>query len=93
MYHDDPVQGLVRFTPGRLWVVYEGITWACLAPTITVGPSGKFVAYLTATDADSVPFTYTVETPAGAWVTYVPWAENGYSLRDLLKMHGDRIPS
>jgi hypothetical protein len=91
VHHEQPVQGLVRFTPARLWVVCDGITWACLAPEVVVGRDGRFTTYLTATDNDSVPFTYLVQTPAGAYETFVPWAEDGYSLKDLLGRHGCRL--
>jgi hypothetical protein len=86
-----PVKGLVRFTPSRLWVVRDGITWACLAPRVWLANDGGFVTMVTATDNDSVPFTYHIETPAGEFEAYVPWQETGYSLPDLLHRHGVRI--
>jgi hypothetical protein len=87
-----PVQGLVRFTPGRLWVVVDTITWACLAPTVSL-EDGRFTALLTATDSDSIPFTYLLETPAGVYETYVPFAEDEYHLPDLISHHGVKLAS
>jgi hypothetical protein len=81
-----PVQGLVRFTPSRSWVVVDAITWACLAPTVAIEPDGSFVAVVTATDNDSVPWFYIVEAPGGPYDIEVP-AGTGYSLRGLLDEH------
>lgn len=85
-----PAHGQVRFTPSRLWVIQEGIAWACLAPVITLKPDGSFVAEVTATDTDQVRWYYIVETPAGDFTTYVPWIETGYCLRDLVNEHNSR---
>jgi hypothetical protein len=86
--HDEqPAQGLVRFTPSRLWVVQDGITWACLAPEVVLGRDGSFVAQVTATDTDTVPWYYYISTPAGCFQCYVPWNEAGWSLRELIREH------
>ena len=88
-----PVQGLVRFIPSRLWVVVDGITWACLAPEVPLDEFGHFAVLVTATDADPVPWTYALETPAGSFECYVPWAKHSYALPALLSRHGVRIAS
>lgn len=82
-----PVQGLVRFTPSRLWVVQERIAWACLAPEVYLDSDGSFVARVTATDNDAIPWTYYICTPAGCFETYVPGNDAGWSLRELLHEH------
>jgi hypothetical protein len=82
-----PVQGLVRFTPSRLWVVMDGITWACLAPEAKLDPTGRFRVELTATDNDPVPFTYLIETPAQDFACYVPYQVLPYTLRQLAHEH------
>jgi hypothetical protein len=84
-----PVQGLVRFTPSRLWVVQQdGTAWACLAPDVQLGPDGSFVAQVTATDSDGIMWHYDVCTPAGHYHVYIPWCDAGWSLRELI--HGHR---
>lgn len=85
--HDRPVQGLVRFTPGRLWVVASNITWACLAPEVWLDPDGSFVAQVTPTDTDAIMWTYKVCTPAGCWLVYIPTNDAGWSLRELIYEH------
>jgi hypothetical protein len=85
-----PVQGLVRFTPRRLWVVRAGTTWACLAPEVRLAPDGSFVARVTATDNDAIMWTYLIDTPAGRFETYVPWSQAGWSLRELVHEHRPR---
>ena len=82
-----PGQGLVRFTPSRLWVVQDGITWACLAPDVQLDADGSFVARVTATDTDTIPWTYYVYTPAGCYEVYTPWNDAGWSLRELIRGH------
>lgn len=82
-----PVQGWVRFTPERLWVVRDGVTWACLAPVVPISPSGHFQVYLTATDTDSVPWHYRVETPAGDFRITVPGNRHAYTLKELIGEH------
>jgi hypothetical protein len=79
-----PVQGLVRFTPSRLWVVEDGITWGCLAPTTELDDEGSFTVGLTPTDTDSVPWYYLVQTPAGNFKVVL--SQNGakYSFKELI---------
>jgi hypothetical protein len=86
-HRKQPARGLVRFTPSRLWVVLSGITWACLAPDVQLGPDGSFVARVTATDCDPIPWTYYICTPAGCYETYVPLNDAGWSLRELVHEH------
>lgn len=81
-----PVQGLVRCTPSRLWVVVDDTTWACLAPDVAVEPDGSFVARLTATDNDAIGWHYHLDTPAGPFDIEVP-AGAGYSLKGLVGEH------
>src|SRR5438045_8996669 len=90
-HREQPVQGLVRFTPSRLWVVQDDITWACLAPTMVLDREGRFVTAVTATDNDSVPWVYRIETPAGVFESYVPWSPHDYCLPELLRTHGSQI--
>jgi hypothetical protein len=89
-----PVPGLVRFTPSRLWVVQDGIAWACLAPEVRLGPDGSFVARVTATDNDAIPWPYLISSPAGDYAVYVPWVGKGYALKELINDHraGSRSP-
>lgn len=82
-----PVQGVVRFTPSRLWVITGGIAWACLAPVVWLDADGKFSVQVTPTDIDAIMWRYYVETPAGGWEVSVPQSEAGYSLRGLIDEH------
>ena len=82
---DRPVQGLVRFTPERLWVIREGIAWAVLAPEVQLEKDGSFVVQVTPTNIDSVPWRYLVETPAGPFKIAVAMNETGHTLRELLQ--------
>lgn len=82
-----PVQGLVRFTPSRLWVVVKDITWACLAPEVQLAEDGSFSVQVTPTDTDSVWWRYLIETPAGWWEVSVPHNEAGYTLKGLVGEH------
>jgi hypothetical protein len=82
-----PVQGLVRFTPERLWVIDGGVPWATLAPWCELDDQGRFEVLLTATDTDNVPWYYTVETPAGAWRIRVFKQCPSYGLKELIVEH------
>lgn len=82
-----PVQGQIRFTPSRLWVVRDNITWACLAPEVALCEDGSFSVEVTPTDTDAVWWRYLIETPAGAWSVSVPYCEAGYTLRGLIGEH------
>jgi hypothetical protein len=86
-WKDRPVQGLVRFTPCRLWVVRDGITWACLAPEVRLDPNGSFTAYVTPYEADPIGVCYQVETPAGAYHLRIPQSETGWALKELVSGH------
>lgn len=77
---------MVRFTPSRLWVITDGIPWACLAPDVWLDHDGRFVAQVTATDNDLVPWVYLVSTPAGCYECAVPWREDRYSLREVIRV-------
>lgn len=79
-----PVGGCVLFTPNRLWVVYDGTTWACLAPHIKLAPDGSFIAEVTPTDTDVVSWAYQVDTPAGTFELAVPYRSEPYTLRELV---------
>lgn len=79
-----PVKGWIQFTPSRLWVVENGINWACLAPTVRLDTDGSFIAMLTPTDTDAVPWHYEVDTPAGSFEILVPKEGTMYSLRELV---------
>lgn len=79
-----PVMGMIRFTPSRLWVVEDGIHWACLAHTQTLDEDGSFDAFLTPTDTDRVPWHYIVESPAGLFNVLLPQLGQSYSLRELV---------
>ena len=81
-----PVEGWVRFTPRRLWVVQEGVHWACLAPTVQLY-QGSFLVQVTPTDVDGVPWEYEVETPAGRFRVTIPQNHGGYSLKELIDEH------
>ena len=82
-----PVQGLVRFTPSRLWVVHGGITWACLAPEVMLSADGSFSVQVTPTDSDPVWWRYVIETPAGWWEVSIPACEVGVTLKGLIGEH------
>jgi hypothetical protein len=82
-----PVHGLVRFTPGRLWVMDQQVAWACLAPEVQLDHAGSFVVQVTATDNDAILWPYFIETPAGTFKVYIPWDECGYTLRGLINEH------
>src|SRR5215831_14495442 len=82
-----PVQGLVRCTPERLWVVEGTTTWASLAPDAPLDHTGEFAVALTPTDTDAVPWHYLIETPAGAYRVELPWREQMYHLRELIDAH------
>jgi hypothetical protein len=84
--HGQPAQGLITFTPSRLWVVHEGRTWACLAPTVELDAFGQFVVLLTPTDTDSVPWYYLVQSGAGNWVIR-PRGTELLHLKDLVDEH------
>ena len=79
-----PVEGWVQFTPSRLWVIQQGIPWACLAPTKRLDPDGSFVVLLTPTDTDYVPWHYLVDTPAGSFKILVPKNVAMHNLRELV---------
>lgn len=79
-----PIQGWVQFTPSRLWVVENGIYWACLAPTKKLDYDGSFTALLTPTDTDAVPWHYEVATPAGFFHVRIPKDGTMYTLKDLV---------
>lgn len=79
-----PVRGPVTFTPCRLWVLQDGVHWACLAPRLWLDAEGSFTAFLTATNTDSVSWCYLVDTPAGRFSIQVPYSEVGYSLKELI---------
>ena len=85
--HGQPVGGVIRFTPSRMWVVQDEVHWACLAPTISMGWDGEFAAWLTPTDTDEVPWHYEVISPAGKHYVEVPYAEHGHTLRSLFDAH------
>jgi hypothetical protein len=89
-----PVQGLVRFTPERLWVIENGICWAALAPWTELDAEGRFEVLLTPTDTDTVPWYYLVETPAGNWRIRVYRQCPVYGLKELIVEHrpGPRSP-
>jgi hypothetical protein len=87
--HGQPVQGLVRFTPERLWVVEDGITWAALAPHAEL-VGGRFTVQLTPTDTDTVPWYYQIECPAGTWRFRIYRACAHYGLKELLDEHHPR---
>ena len=82
-----PVQGLVRFTPSRLWVVHENITWACLAPETRLAADGSFSVQVTPTDTDPIWWRYMIETPAGWWEVSVPHNVAGQTLKGLIGEH------
>ena len=82
-----PVQGLVRFTPERLWVIEDGVTWAVLAPWAELDAQGRFEVQLTPTDTDTVPWYYLVETPAGCWRVRVYKQCPRYGLKELIVEH------
>jgi len=81
-----PVQGLVRCTPERLWVLENSIHWASLAPDVPL-VYGHFAVALTPTDTDAVPWHYIIETPAGAFRSQLPWRESPYHLKELIDVH------
>jgi hypothetical protein len=87
-------QGLVQFTPRRLWVVRDGIHWACLAPQVWLDYAGCFTVQVTATDNDAISWDYEIRTPAGTFRVPIPWSEAGWSLRELIDEHhpGPRPP-
>lgn len=87
----EPVQGRVSFLPERLWVIDQGIAWACLAPEVEL-VNGAFSVELTATDTDSVPWYYRVDTPAGNWRLHVFGCCGSYGFRDLLEDQKLRPP-
>ena len=82
-----PVQGLIRFTPSRLWVVCDGIAWACLAPEVRLSQDGSFVVEVTPTDVDPIWWRYLIETPAGWWEVSVPQNVLGHTLKGLVGEH------
>jgi hypothetical protein len=82
-----PVQGLVRFTPERLWVICDDIPWASLAPEVQLDANGRFEVDLTATDNDSVPWYYQVESPAGLFRIRVFKQCSCYGLKELIVEH------
>jgi hypothetical protein len=83
-----PVQGLVRFVPSRLWVVCDGITWACLAPEVYLSKDGSFSVKVTPTDTDVVWWQYLIELPGGVgYEVSVPASEAGYTLKGLIGEH------
>jgi len=78
-----PVIGSVYFLPERMWVYYHGTCWATLAPAITLN-NGAFMAELTPTNTDYVPWQYKVFTPAGVFKLDIPWVDIGHSLVELV---------
>lgn len=86
MRGEQPVTGVVRFTPDRMWVIEDATAWATLAPEATL-LGGRFEVELTPTDADSVPWYYTVESPAGTWRFRVYRGCPHYGLKELLDEH------
>jgi len=84
--HGRPVQGVVRCTPERLWVYQHDTHWASLAPEVPL-VYGCFTVALTPTDADSVPWHYLIETPAGIYRVELRWREQPYHLKELIDAH------
>ena len=85
------LEGVVRFVPERMWVLDQGIPWACLAPQVHL-LDGRFIVRLTPTDADSVPWYYQVQTWSGeAWrIRYriqVLSVRSHYTLKELVDEH------
>lgn len=80
-----PVSGLIRFTPERLWVIKDGITWATLSARARLDEDGAFCVELTPTDTDALWWHYLVETPAGGYRVRAPWSVDGHLLTDLIK--------
>ena len=93
-HHDQPAHGLLRFVPNRLWVIQDGVTWACLAPEVQLDPDGSFVAQVTATDSDAIMWTYQILFARYLYEVHVPWNEAGWSLKELISEHhpGPRSP-
>ena len=89
-WNGTPIQGTVRFTPKRLWVIDQGIAWACLAPEVELDADGCFVVYLTPTDTDEVWWTYLVEAPGGQYEISVRKGKDKYTLRELVDEHHPR---
>jgi hypothetical protein len=82
-----PVDGWVRFTPRRLWVIQDHVAWACLAPRVQL-LNGCFSVEVTPTDYDGVLWRYDVETPAGTYTIAVPQTLGGcYHLKELIGEH------
>jgi len=90
----EPVHGLVRFTPERLWVIENEVPWATLAPWTELDAEGRFEVRLTPTDTDTVPWYYQVESPAGCWRIRVYKKCPTYGLKELIVEHrpGPRSP-
>ena len=94
-HNGKPVQGMVRFTPNRLWVVHGDTTWACLAPEVQLEPDGSFTVQVTPTDTDAIWWRYKIELPGGwSYEASIPQNVAGCSLRGLVGEHhpGPRAP-
>lgn len=63
----EPLEGVVSFTPQKVWVVHDGETYPAPAPVVTL-ENGQFVTELIRTDEDPVgPWFYTIKCPVGTW--------------------------
>jgi hypothetical protein len=82
-----PVAGFISLMPSRLWVIRDDVAWATLAPVVQLDSMGGFTIEATPTNSDVVPWFYQVDCPAGLFDIYVPWKENGHTLKELISEH------
>lgn len=81
----NPIQGMIRFRPQRLWVEHEGHAFATMEKTLSLDEDGGFVVALTPTHGhDHFDWHYTMYSPLGKWTIKVPESDKPVQVKSLL---------
>ena len=82
---NQPITGIIKFEPSRLWVDKDGKSYATLAPEVQLDENGGFAVMLTPTHGhDNYKWHYTVYCPVGKWSIQVEETADMVSIRKLL---------
>ncbi len=80
-----PIEGEIEFIPQRVWVEDKGETYVAAHHKERL-MNGRFLAYLTRTDTEELPWFYKVVSPLGTW--HIEITEDGpLKLADLIPAH------
>lgn len=83
--NDQPIKGVIKFVPSRLWVEHDGQAWATQHHELTLDEEGGFTVILTPTYGhDNFRWHYTVHCPMGAWTVQVPETPDVVQIKSLL---------